>query len=540
MALSQSSNKSLSSLHSWCGVTPAGLLFIIFWMGSLSVFDAEIDQWMKPELRIAPQGEHLPLDQLINTLLSMAPNKATALSISPPNERQETLEFWFRGGKGAGFERHYVNPVSGEIIKPTNTLAGTKFLYRFHQRLNLTWNNIGVWIVGFAAMSMLVLLISGIVTHRNLIANLFTFRPKKQLGRSTLDFHNLTGLVALPFYVMVCLSGLAISMKTFFPWASLVAFDGDRSAQSLQLTGGIRIKPANVKQHHLASLDQMVATAQARWVKLDDGKPVTVDAIRISGLGDANASVRVRRIFARNKVMMNREQMVFDAATGKLLHANVAGPVITAYGWIKGMHYVQFDHWPLRWLYFFGGLAGCLVIASGQLFWLRSRLKKSQSPKANRAFKNSYRLVHIISLGSTAGIILATGAFLISNRLLPATIELFNYDRAQLEVTCFYLTWLLSFMHAAIRPQHAWQEQSIAIAIAALAAPLLNWVTTKSYFLALFQGPNLSVFLMDALLLATACIALMASLKIRNHNQKNETAANKQQDPAAIEVQSIG
>jgi hypothetical protein len=37
-------------------VALAALLFAVFWMGTLAVFDEEIDQWMKPELRIVPIG----------------------------------------------------------------------------------------------------------------------------------------------------------------------------------------------------------------------------------------------------------------------------------------------------------------------------------------------------------------------------------------------------------------------------------------------------------------------------------------------------
>lgn len=40
--------KSMVWLHSWAGVILGSVLFAIFWMGTLSVFDAEIDRWMMP------------------------------------------------------------------------------------------------------------------------------------------------------------------------------------------------------------------------------------------------------------------------------------------------------------------------------------------------------------------------------------------------------------------------------------------------------------------------------------------------------------
>ncbi len=43
---------SMNWLHTWAGVVLGGLLFAIFWMGTLSVFDREIDRWMAPMTRL--------------------------------------------------------------------------------------------------------------------------------------------------------------------------------------------------------------------------------------------------------------------------------------------------------------------------------------------------------------------------------------------------------------------------------------------------------------------------------------------------------
>lgn len=43
--------QSMAWLHTWAGVVLGSLLFAIFWMGTLSVFDREIDRWMMPDTR---------------------------------------------------------------------------------------------------------------------------------------------------------------------------------------------------------------------------------------------------------------------------------------------------------------------------------------------------------------------------------------------------------------------------------------------------------------------------------------------------------
>ena len=53
-----------------------------------------------------------------------------------------------------------------------------------------------------------------------------------------------------------------------------------------------------------------------------------------------------------------------------------AGPVMSALRFISGLHFIQFRHWTLRWLYFLLGFAGCVLIVTGYLFWLEARRKK--------------------------------------------------------------------------------------------------------------------------------------------------------------------
>lgn len=521
MQVSHSFRQSMATVHTWCGISVGTLLFVIFWMGTLSVFDVEIDQWMKPELRIRSAAKSISLDDAANKMLAIKPEHARALSISPPNDRQSTFELWFRGGKGVVFPRHYINPESGEFIEPTQSLGGTGFIYRFHHRLNLTWNKIGVWIVGFAAMSLLLLLVTSIFTHRKVITELFTFRPNKTLGRSTLDLHTLTGLMALPFYFMVALSGLIISMQTYFPWATTVAFNGDQAASTIAIRGGMKITPANITNNTLASIDQMVAQAEEKWSRLDNGKPVRVDAIRVGNLGDENSFVRLRRIFADNNVMMNREQMIFDASSGELLYEYIAGPVTTVSSWIKGMHYIQYEHWPMRWLHFLGGLSGCVMIATGLIYWQRSRRKKHGEERL------SHRFVKTLSIGAICGTILATGVFFVVNRLLPHTVELAGYGRSELEVWAFYLVWITSFIHAGFRRKTAWQEQLMLIAVIALTAPILNWMTTGDNPIETLHKGVLSVFGMDIVLILSALIAMVIAVRIRKFDDGKTTDTAK-------------
>ena len=62
--MEQGFRASLNWLHAWSGVVLGGLLFAIFWMGTLSVFDREIDRWMAPMIRLPAAEKTFSLEVL--------------------------------------------------------------------------------------------------------------------------------------------------------------------------------------------------------------------------------------------------------------------------------------------------------------------------------------------------------------------------------------------------------------------------------------------------------------------------------------------
>jgi uncharacterized iron-regulated membrane protein len=186
-------------LHTWGGVVLGALLIAIFWMGTLSVFDREIDRWMMPETRIAWDAAAAE-DYSYDAALAAAGRQfdlagAQDLWFERPNGRRPTTEFWHRASEGAWQGPFHLDPRTHERLSVTETDAGTGFLYPFHYSLHLRWLDLGYWLVGLAAMAMLALLFSGVAIHRKIFVDFFTFRWARKLPRSSLDLHNLTGVL---------------------------------------------------------------------------------------------------------------------------------------------------------------------------------------------------------------------------------------------------------------------------------------------------------------------------------------------------------
>ena len=524
--MNETFRKSMAWLHTWAGVVIGSVLFAIFWMGTLSVFDREIDRWMQPATRLAPSTHSVSLDRVMHAVTSMLPADASQWRIDLPTERVPVLRLSHQDGAGNTIVRQ-LDPASYKLIPDQGTKAGTGFIFVFHYSLHLKWMDFGEWLVGLAGMAMLVLLVSGVLIHKKIFAEFFTFRPKRHLQRSSLDLHNLTGVIGLPFHFVMTLSGLIIFMGAYFPQAHLGAYGSGNAAKATYTaeTLGRYTRARTDLPGALASLDAMVGQAEREW---GGGRPYLV---RVWHPGDANSYVELRRSVAHD-ITMNLDQIYFDAGTGAVLHRFAAGPVMSVQRFISGLHFVQFEHWTLRWLYFLAGLSGCVMIATGFIFWLGAR--RAQHAKQRLV---GVRVVETLTVGSITGIVVATLAFFVANRLLPPGSNFAGQDRAALEMWAFYLVWLATFGHAAWRRAHpatqparrAWREQCAAIAVLAVAAVLLNGFTTGDHLLKTLSQAYWPVAGMDLLLLFGAGLALWSRRRLGRPPANAKAAAGARQ-----------
>jgi uncharacterized iron-regulated membrane protein len=472
--------QAMGPVHTWAGVLLAGLLFFVFWTGTLLVFDREIDRWMQPSTRLPATlaTTHAGIDgAVLDTVRRIAPGASTWL-IRPPSERQPTVTVsWQPPGATESVERH-LDPRTGAVLPDTGSEAATGFIFKLHYSLHLDWMRLGAWIVGVAGMGMVVLLVSGIVIHRRLLADFFLFRPRARLQRASLDLHNVTGVLLLPFHLMITLTGLAILINTHWPTVYAGAYDDVADAKKaffVDAYADFKRPAAGRPAAAQAPVDPMLQAGRRQW---DEG----VAFVRIRHPGDANGYVEVRR--GQQGINMRQDMLWFDAPDGRLLERFAPRPVVEAQRFIVGLHFTQFRHWTLRWLYFASGLAGCVMIAAGLLFWLESRRARHA-----RLGLGGARIVEATSVAAIPGLLIATLAYLLANRLLPPDPAVGSWDRAELEIAAFVAAWLAAFAHAAWRAREsgaaraspAWRDQCLAIAALAVATLAAHWASTGDH-----------------------------------------------------------
>ncbi len=530
--------QAMAWLHTWFGLVLGFVLMAAFFFGALSVFDREIDRWSIPATRIAPQP--MPsFDAVLRPAFERMRPTAEAIAAMRPMVNGDMPQRFDQVGSWSAYTTHRdpvlalyagydvpnaknpdeqiwayatIDPRNGKALPDDQLKIGSGFFFPLHYGLTLDWKNLGVWIVGFSALVMLAALVSGVVMHRKLFREFFTFRPDKARLRSVLDLHNLTGVVALPFHFFFALTGLLIFAGTYYFPVGHTQLHGlhDLHEQVEARETGLPHTRAGVAAG-LASVDAMVAQAQRRWQAHD--KAGDVGFLVLQHVGDANGYVSVYRA-GTDRIALVGDGIHFKAATGELIREDPpATPVARMNEFLTGLHLQHFRHWLLRWLYVLGGLAGATCIATGFIFFVEKR--KRQHAQQGR---QGARIVDALAVTTVTGMVLATLGILIANRLLPEALP----ARGDWERYAFWGTWALALVHAGWRSapvarglvNPAWREQCWAIALFALAAVLLNGMTTGDHLLRTLAQGYWPVAGVDLSLLATAVIAVMAARKV--------------------------
>jgi uncharacterized iron-regulated membrane protein len=512
--------QSMAWLHTWSGLLVCWILLLVFCAGTASYYRNEITLWMQPELhgaaasKVATEDAATAAQQAMQERAEGAPRwfislpgertPATQLGWSKPSKPGEK-----KRGRRGNFHSEMADPATGEVLSKPRDTRGGEFLYRLHFDLHYMPAIWARWIVGFCAMFMLVSIISGIVTHKRIFKDLFTFRPRKG-QRSWLDAHNVTAVLALPYHLMITYTGLVTLMFLYMPSGATAAYKGDQDTFFAEaFPGGANERKVSGVAAPLTPFAPLVRQAEQHW----GGK---VERISVNHPGDANAIITLSRAAGRD-MSSKQPSMDFDGVSGKLLssHGDELPGASATHGVMYGLHIAHFGGPLLRALFFLSGLAGCAMVATGALLWaVKTRQKQAKAMATGKRPSFGLRLVEALNIGAIAGIPIAFGAYFWANRLLTAGME----NRPQEEIACFFGAWALAAIVAQLRPSRAmWRIELAAGAFLFCALPVLNVLTTESHLgVTLFMGRGpASVAAFDLVLLMLGLGLAYAAWKLK-------------------------
>ncbi|MBP5856451.1 PepSY domain-containing protein [Marivibrio halodurans] len=513
--------QSMGWLHIWAGLVVGWVLFFVFLTGTAGYFDEEIDRWMEPE-RPLPEVA-MPTEKLLGLArahLESASSDAEYWTISFPGYRSSDLYIFWRdtpqpGGKTSGSGRVFLNPATAEPIAHRET-GGGNLLYRMHWRLHYMPMRTAEWIVGVCTMFMLVAIITGIIVHRRIFKDFFTFRPHKG-QRSWLDAHNVLSVLALPFHLMITWSGLIFLAYIYMApvmWASYGVGEGEDSQKTFfnELYNRTDAPDPAGLTMPLVPLEPLLHASETR---MGVGE---VKSIRVYNPGDANARVVIRG----GELNPSRAlaEMTFDGTTGMLLHEAVPRSVpLVTFQTLLGLHEGLFAGPVLRWIYFLSGLMGTAMIGAGLILWtVKRRLKIGDG--------FGFRLVERLNIATIVGLPVAIAAYFWANRLIPLGIE----NRAAWEAHAMFIAWAVMSLHAFTRPAaRGWVEQLWIAAGAFGLLPILNALTTDRHLGVTLPARAWELAGFDLTVLAFGAAFAVAARQVARHRRSDPTPGKKAQ-----------
>ncbi|MFH1497496.1 MAG: PepSY-associated TM helix domain-containing protein [Verrucomicrobiota bacterium] len=472
---------AMTWLHTWAGLLPGWVLFAIFVTGTATYFRPEITAWMQPEVprrvSVPDAGQHA-----LAHLAEVAPDSPRWL-VSLPDARSSELKVFWQEPPARRFKSADIDPLHGTESTARKTYGG-EFFYRFHFQLMLPhpW---GRWLACIAAVFMLVALISGVATHRRLLADMFLFRRTRDGRRPWLDFHNVTAVLALPFYVLIAYSALVVFNYMYMPWARFALDSVDAKPAKAVAASGNDTDAAPVD---MVSPEEIFRTTATLW-----GGERSVRRIDIADRGTADAVITLTRADGPAVSLHSRDTLKFSAVTGEpIQEADAVGPGRAALGWLYGFHLARFADPVLRTLFFIMGAMGTAMTGTGLALWTLKRRDKLCS--AGRGGRFGYWLVSRLNVAFITGLPVACAAYFWANRLVPAGVA----GRDQWEINAVLIIWAATALHAFVRPERAgWREQFVAGAVAFGGLPLLD-LATGGRFDGLHAGFSLVFFALAA------------------------------------------
>lgn len=528
---------AMTWLHTWSGLLPGWLLYLIFITGSAGYFDMEITRWMQPEVPVqrGPFNAEALIPKAEQRLQQAAPY-ADHTYIELPHGRNPYFTLWRHNPEttaannsgtdhqsssiAPGWHQEILDPNNGEVIATRET-GGGEFLYRLHYALHYIPHDFAFWLTSLAAMFMLVAVITGIVIHRRIFKDFFTFRREKT-QTSWLDLHNLLGVLPIPFYLMITYSGLILLMFSSMLPVPVSSYGYDRE-KLRQVYDNVYGEAAHREAAGIPAESIPLLTFYERATAQHSSESIAF--FSIENPGDLHAVVEVATVAQTGleSFAISHYQAVNGEPYLEEAHGNFDSSALAFYEVMETLHEGEFAPPLLRWIYFISGLMGAGMIATGSIFWA---VKRRHSHDKADIDSRGLRTVEALNIGTIIGLPMAIAAYFWANRLLPIDLE----NRADWEAHSLFIVWGLALVHPFLRLgktglRRVWAEQLYVTSALYLLLPVVNAATSNNHLFSTLQYGDWVLAGFDLFMLAVAGCGAGAATRVLNPERKPVTTA---------------
>jgi uncharacterized iron-regulated membrane protein len=207
--------KAFGTLHLVLGLSSGLVVVIIALTGAIWTFESELSDMVYSYRTVVPENRaYLPPAKLKALAAPHFQGKIISGYDYPGRQRAATLSAWGKHPDGKEYRiRAFMNPYTGAVLHVQSDHNFFDIVLDLH--INLLLGEPGRYIVDFATLFFLFLLISGIVLwwpkNKAAAKQRFWLRWKKGLKwkRKNYDLHNVLGFYASWVAVFIALTGLA-------------------------------------------------------------------------------------------------------------------------------------------------------------------------------------------------------------------------------------------------------------------------------------------------------------------------------------------
>lgn len=497
---------SMTGVHTWTGLLFGWVLYFVFVTGTLGYFDTEIDRWMQPELP-KTQFQTANLEQTEQALAYLSQQSANAKSWwldFPVDRNKPFFEFWWQDAEGEWHNQKLDKEL--KLLEARDT-GGGQLLYRMHWKFHYMPRIVSDILIGIVTLVMLLALITGIIIHKNIFKDFFSFKAANT-KRAWLEGHKVTSVLSLPFHLMITYSGLVFMMFIYFPWV-IASFYGAGEDNRQMFLNDVSNNPQTIKRTSIFSTPVDIEIIWTQMQNINSTHKISV--IEYKNINDLSGQIILHGSIAESLVRAS-EKWVFNATTGELIEyiPKNTSPAKAVRDVLLGLHEGLFADGFLRWLYFLAGILGSAMIASGLILWSKQR-KQKKIQQYGRP-QPGLVLVEKLNIATIIGLISAIGLYFVANRLLPLDMM----HRAEWEAHVMFIGWGLLFVHASLRTYHqAWLEQLGFAALVFLSLPFWSILFTDRPFWLSWTQQDWVFVVTEALFVLVGIVCLMLAWRLR-------------------------
>lgn len=361
----------LVTVHLWLSFA-VGLVFATAaGTGAILTFQHEIDAYLNRDAGYAVTPGDVGFERV-----------AERVRAAHPEHRLELLWFprWDKPyyeamlvGPGGADTTQVVDPGTGALLAPVPAASRfTEVVVELHT--SLLGGETGRWVVVGTTIASLVILLTGAVLWwpgLRRLASGFTVRPRRTAYILQFDLHRVSGIVALPFLLVMCVTGIFMVFPEFANRVVHAAWL--RGPSDLQAWNEVRSAPAP------AGWSEAQRPSHAELLRRAHREVPGARTFYVTFPAEPDEPVHVRlQTGIEPRPFGITSRLAFDQYTGELIQVidprRMSTPDAITQHWNDRLHFGDFAGAASKLVYLLACLVGAgLVVTGFVMWWLKRR-----------------------------------------------------------------------------------------------------------------------------------------------------------------------